>query len=187
MVKHSYLIHVNTKEIDEADPNIQAMVQDIRWGIRTHGKEFTYSIRILINGFLESEYVNKAVTVFVSDLSNEGSAIYRLGNDNCADLISEFIKEVAYPGHKGDNYPFDGILVRGTPGLTIRFFLPKTLISEEKYEEFMGLGPDDLLAAITPDDAIRYFLPYLYECLYRLNLLDEEKYRDLWNYQIGLA
>lgn len=188
MVKHTYLIRVDLEKPEEQDPNIRKMLRDIRWGISNHGNEFEFSIRLLINGFLESDYANRALTTFMIDLSNESNVLYSIfSQESCSDYIQKFIIDIAYGTYDKEAYPFEAFLRMRPYGLVIRFYLPKTIISEAKYEEFLKMGPDDLLAVLTPEQAVECFLPCLYKELDRHGLLDKQEYRDLWKYQMGLA
>lgn len=65
--------------------------------------------------------------------------------------------------------------------------IPKELVGQELYYEFLALGPDDLKSSKLSHLTKEYILPSFYIFLYKENLFDQDGVNDLANYQIGLS
>ena len=194
MIKRIYWLKVNSKNFEETDSNIDIMFQDIKWGLSEHKGEFEFQIKILLNGFIETNKFEEAINLFISDLVSEGTSIHGAYPwEQYGDCLRRFIKNYYLVPFKGpeakDEYTMEAVFDHNQYSWSVRFPLPKLLLKEEKYEELMGLGPDSLLNVLTPASAIEYFLPALYYRLDQKDLdrLDDAEYRNLWKYQLGLA
>ena len=60
------------------------------------------------------------------------------------------------------------------------------LITDEKYKEFLGLGPDYIIGNLTPAQMFRYFVAPLYMEMAKADVLDVEEFKKIGNYQMGL-
>ena len=194
MIKRIYWLKVNSKNLDETDPNIDIMFQDIKWGLSEHKGEFEFQIKILLNGFIETNKFEKVINLFVSDLVSEGTSVHGAYTwEQCGDCLRRFIKNYYLAPYKERDrekeYAMEAIFDHNQYSWSVRFSLPKTLLSEGKHEEMMALGPEALLTVLSPAEAIEYFLPFLYHRLDQKDLdkLDDSEYRNLWKYQMGLA
>lgn len=65
-------------------------------------------------------------------------------------------------------------------------YLPKSIINEKEFEDYLNLGPDYLIGRITFDNIFNYIIAPLYVNLEKNDLLDNEEFRKLANYRIGL-
>ena len=72
-------------------------------------------------------------------------------------------------------------------GIYFKAYIPDEYVSEHKKEEFLALGPDDLMAAFPQEVMIRYILPRFYYCLYSMDRLSEKSDdTNLLKYKTGL-
>ena len=69
---------------------------------------------------------------------------------------------------------------------SFRVDIPSNILSSIKYEDLMNLGPDYVLGGLSTDIIFNYVLSPFYWFLYRNDLLNDEKYGCLNNYQFGL-
>ena len=64
--------------------------------------------------------------------------------------------------------------------------IPKDIISSEKREELIALGPDYISGGLSNNVIFDYILAPFYWFLYKNDLLNNEKYCDLCKYTFGL-
>lgn len=139
--------------------------------------------------------VNIAINLFINDCRKDVSErcyANPFRDEYFGEFLKEFIEDyIRYYWHRNEMmnsneyYPFD--VFNGH--WNCKVFIPKEYISDDVYMEYRGLGPDFLMGAkgINSNVLFHHILPAYYFNLIYDDLVGNEKYSRLQNFQIGLA
>ena len=86
-----------------------------------------------------------------------------------------------YHNYPKDQYLFDVIMFNNY----IKVFIPKHLVSQDSYEQFLGLGKDYLMGSFEPSEIEKYILPHYVMFLLLNDKLNDKEY-NIKNAMIGL-
>ena len=153
-------------------------------------KRYDLKLNFIDNNIVSDEF-NWAVNKYVSLVTkNEGS----FANKNYLSLIPRFSKGLCNIFNRNNvgNY-FDKVIIEifymceNAIGKYFRAYLPEGIISQERYNNLMVLGPDNLAGEFSLDVEVDYIFPALFCFLYEYEEQDNDKYLDYGMFQFGLA
>lgn len=196
MYKDKYLLKIDTTNWDNVDPNLKLIDYNIAKNKSNlfFKDYYDFEICAIINGYIENNYINEVLTAFYHDIIDETNFFhYIFKSENRSLYFQKFIKNL-FTTSKGyydkkiadGMHEMDAILRVDGKEFTFVFFLPDTIITKAKYDEFMHLGPDGLVGNMRTDEIFEYFLPYLYMKLAHENCLDKKDLKNPMKYLIGL-
>lgn len=184
---NKYIINFKANDLNYIDPNLDCILDDIQRETRRN-ESFEFEIIALFDECIITKKITNIVDTFIKDMMTKDYFFY-YKNNKINNYVKEFILNLnsakSHNLYYDDNYyQMEGFYLFSRHH--ILFYIPKKFISENKYNEYLGLGPDYMLAAFTPDIIFKYFIPYLYLDLYESNLLNDKEHKDLAKYQVGL-
>ena len=191
MIKKKYIIDMATNNMECLDPNLDLALLDIRKMKQWHGDDFDFEVSCLFDGFIIDYNFSNALNTFLKDISKEDNLFYYVfESKEYVKYIKKFIVNILNSSVKLRNWFEEDLHLMEAflyNKFYFRFTLPQTIITQEKYEEFRGLGPDYLIGTLHPEEIFEYLVPHLYAELSSEGLLDHEELKDLGKYKIGLA
>ena len=196
MFKEKFILKIDTTDFNNVDPNLKSIDYRIA---RNKTNLFTkdnydFEICAVIDGYIENSYINDILTVFYHDIIDEKNYFHNIFlSDDCPLFIQKFIKNLFSTSGNANSEKresgmkkMDAIMRADGKEFTFAFYLPDTIITKEKFDEFLNLGPDGLIGNMSNDEIFEYFLPYLYKRLAEDGLLDNKDLKNPIKYYIGL-
>ena len=191
MIKKKYIINMATNNMECIDPNLDLALVEIRDMKRLYNANFDFEISCLFDGFVIDYNFDKALNTFLNDISNEDNLFnYIFKSKDFTKHIKHFIVNCYGSSaninncDENNSHLMEAFLYSD---FYFRFTLPKTIITQEKFREFIGLGPEYLLGSLHTDEIFSYIVSHLYASLSENGLLDREELKDYGKYQYGLA
>ena len=183
-----YNVNIDIKNAKILDENFESQLQTF-----INNKMFDkYNFKLVfIDNNIISEKFNWAVNKFVEEfMKEEGPFANPSGG---AKLIERFITGLCNLKN--------GNLKSGPDTVSIevfhtkdryknkyfRVYFPKGIISEERYNNLMVLGPDWIFGEFSYDVLMDYVYPALFWFLYEEDEMNNEEYLDFKKYMFGLA
>ena len=184
---NKYIINFKKNDLKYLDPNLDFILDDIQRGNRIN-ESFIFEIIALFDGCIIDKNISNILTTFVNDMMSEDYFFYEKEN-TINESVKEFILNLSNAigcdlYHNDNYYQMEGFYQFSRHH--VLFYIPKELISDNKYNEYLGLGPDYMIGSFHPNVIFKYFIPYLYLDLAEINLLDDKELKDLSNYKVGL-
>ncbi len=191
MINKKYIVNFKNNDLKYLDSNIDFILNDIQ-NEKRRNDEFDFEIVSLFDGCVIDNTFSLIINTFVKDMMIDGTyynIYYKKGQ--LTTITKEFIinlldtknRSVYYYDY--DNYyQMEGFYYKSQH--YILFFLPKELMSDDKYNEYLGLGPDFMIGQLNQNVIFKYFIPYLYLDLAEENLLDNNEFKDITKYKVGL-
>ena len=192
MQRKKYIIRFETNNIDNFDPNLDIALRDMQIGKQTYGPYYDFEITGLFDGFVVNYAFDAILNTFLHDVTNEKSVFAYVFKSDCfADYVKGFIKGLyRQPDYSDETVLMDAFIRTKVEDrwneFSVTVSLPRTIISEEKEESILALGPDHISNHFSADQLFEYFLPNLYRTLERADALDNEELRMITKYKIGL-
>ena len=193
MRKKQYIIKMQTDKLDNFDPNLEKALKDIKEKKFSYEENFDFEIKLIFDEYVIDESINSILNTFLHDIMNEDSFFNSIYNSaTFVDYIKEFIINVVKGGKMclEDGCEMQAFVWTKYWGKFQQFYfdfeLPKTIITKEKYENFMGLGPDYIMGNLTPSQMFQYLVAPLYVELARADVLSVDEFKDIGKYQMGL-
>ncbi len=194
-VKEIYTLNINANDLDDIDPTLRQIIERIKRGIAT-SNEFSFEIRVVLDGFFENSRISKVIDTFFHDVLDESSifCFTHIDDDQCNEYAGMFIKrlfstfgrQVNIDMNDKNLYSMDAVTRVGGKEYYAMFFLPKSRITDAKYDDLRYNGADYLIGQLSPKEILVFVLPYLYMRLAENGLLDRNELRDVKKYMIGL-
>ena len=145
----------------------------------------------MFDGFIIDCNFSNALNTFLKDISKGDNLFYYIfESKEYVNYIKKFIVNILNSSIKLRNWIEEDLHLMEAlfdNKFYFRFTLPKTVVTQEKYEEFRCLGPDYLIGALYPEEIFEYLVPHLYAELSSGGILDLEELKDLGKHKIGLA
>jgi hypothetical protein len=186
------MIKFDTANIKNFDSNLDLALVDIREMRWKHGNEFDFEIVGLFDGFVVNEFFNAIFNTFLKDVMKQDSMFYSAFNGEYAvNNIKGFIVDLfAALNRNIDECQMEAFIrtkvFGGNKQFNFKFYLPKTIMTDEKFDNFLHMGPDYILGQLAPIQIMQYVLPPLYIALAEANALDKDELKNFGSYQMGL-
>ena len=192
MLKKKYIIQFETANIRNFDPNFELALNQIKQLKMRHQDQFDFEIVGLFDGFVENCRFNAILNTFLKDIISEDNLFHYIYENDFVWGVQEFLANYwDYLQQKGnDGCAMDAFIWTKHWGKVAqfgsKFYLPNSIMTEEKCENFMMLGPDYIIAHLTPAQIFQYVVPSLYEEMAEADVLHVEEFKNLNNYRMGL-
>lgn len=194
MIKKKYILKFDTAKIENFDANFDLAINDIQHMQWKHGAEFDFEIVGLFDGFIVNEFFNGIFNAFLKDVLKKDSIFHSIVvKGDMANNVKTFIVNLFASlngGYDKDDCQMDAFMWTKAFGdrrqFDFKFYLPKTIMTEEKFDNFLQMGPDYILGQLTPIEIFQHVLAPLYIELAKADALDKDELKNLGAYQMGL-
>ena len=194
MIKKKYIIKFDTENIKNFDSNLDLAFVDIKEMKWKHGEKFDFEIVGLFDGFVINEFFNAILNTLLKDVMKEDSMFYSVFNGEYAiNNIKGFIVDlfaVLNEKQNIDDCQMDAFMWTKVFGdnrqFNFKFYLPKTIMTDEKFDNFLHMGPDYILGQLSPIEILQHVLAPLYIALAKANALNKDELKNFGSYQMGL-
>jgi hypothetical protein len=147
---------------------------------------------ILVDDYgISNSKINEAVDKFLrickeQDLKHYCPYRNKDNYQSFAPIFRAFLNNLLRTFKESTGYLFD-VFVDRYSGDYFKVYIPFEYCPKEKYEDFIALGPDDLIAKFSPQIIFDYVFPRFLLYLFDTDRLDANcKEADLLSYKIGL-
>lgn len=191
MLKKRYTILAETANIENFDPNLNSALDNIKSHKARQGDSFDFELNFVFDGFVENFWFNDIINTFLHDiLDNDFLFHYVYKSEAFCAYVKIFIKNLfnttkANEYANDENYYVLDAFIE-TKRFGFMFFMPSTIMSKDKMQDLLMLGPDYLLGNFFNDQLFEHFLPYLYVELSERDLLQSKEFKNLFDYKMGL-
>lgn len=194
MIKKKYILKFDTEKIENFDANFDLAINDIKHMKQRHGDKFDFEIVGLFDGFIINEFFNGIFNTFLKDVLKKDSIFHSIvTRGDMANNVKAFIVNLfasLNSGYDNDYCRMDAFIWTKAFGDRRRFgfdfYLPKTIMTEEKFDNFLNMGPDYMLGQLTPIEIFQHVLAPLYVELAKADALDKDELKNFGAYQMGL-
>lgn len=195
MIKKKYILKFDTAEIENFDTNFDLAINDIKHMKQRHGDKFDFEIVGLFDRFIINEFFNGIFNTFLKDVLKKESIFHSIvTRGDMANNVKEFIVNLFASlngGYDNDYCQMDAFMWTKAFGdrrqFDFKFYLPKTIMTEEKFDNFLNMGPDYILGQLTTIEIFQHVLAPLYVALAETDALDEDELKKFGSYQMGLS
>lgn len=146
------------------------------------------SFKVLLidkTGIIDS-HINEVTNRYIEDCRSSMSkkVLIESGAAYIKNFIMRFMRLTSPLSVEVDPQSVSFDVIKGEKYFTID--IPKTYVSNKKYDDFLHLGQDVLLASFPKDVIEMYIKPDFYFFLFKNDLLDNPEYNNLVIYMVGL-
>lgn len=146
------------------------------------------SFKVLLidkTGIIDS-HINKATNRYIEDCRSSMSkkVLIESGAAYIKNFIMRFMRLTSPLSVEVDPQSVSFDVIKGGKSFTVD--IPKTYVSNKKYDGFLHLGQDFLLDSFPKDVIEMYIKPDFYFFLFKNDLLDNPEYNSLVIYMISL-
>lgn len=192
MLKKRYILKAETSNIENYDPNLDIALGDIIYQKDRKGDKFDFELCFIFDGFVENFKFNSIINTFLHDIVDKENFFHIIYKSvDFKTHVKDFMRNVYYTAST-KNYDdknlcmMDAFTYVGKSTFSFKFFLPTTIMTDSKQEEFLHLGADYMCGILFVKDMFEYVLPYLYAELQEHDLLQSKEHKNMMNYKMGL-
>ena len=193
MGKTIYTLHIERDKLDadQVVSELPLIVDDISKNVATHHNNFDFEIKLLIDGFFQSEDINSAFTYILRDIFYDDGLLNDIRKNKGKELkfvnamIVMFFEEIVLNPtfvevEVGANIKEDG------SSIWEDFILKRTTLNPNA-KQLSDIHSTNILAFISQTKYIEVFIvPKMYHKLAENGLIDSKENRDYRKYEIEI-
>lgn len=176
----TYVIKIDYQNKTICNENYESDITELLSG------NVPFSVSLMDKTGIIGSHVNEATNRYIEDCRScmSKKELIESGAAYIKNFIIRFMRLTSSLFVKVDPQSVSFDVIKGGKSFTVD--IPKTYVSNKKYDDFLHLGQDFLLDSFPKDVIEMYIKPDFYFFLFKNDLFDNPEYNNLVIYMVGL-